>query len=109
MRPASTGTAVGESATAELFRLRRIAVVDGAWHLGFITAFGLTGIIALDSLSTNLGRSPGRAMALYILLICVAGLIGGLIGAACGHGIATVRERLDLRRNPRHFEADGGT
>ena len=109
MTPARVDVKIGESATAERFRLQRIAVVDGGWHLGFITTFGLTGIIALNSLSTNLDRSPARAMALYILMICVAGLVGGMIGAACGHGIATVRERLDLRRNPRHFEADGGT
>jgi hypothetical protein len=109
MASPNIGGKVGESATAERFRLQRIAVVDGAWHLGFIIAFGLTGIIALDSLSTNLDRSPARAMALYILLICVAGLIGGVIGAACGHGISIIRERMDLRRNPRHFEADGGS
>jgi len=97
---------VGESATAELFRLRRGTVVANSWHLGFITAFGLSGILTMNALSTNLGRSPAKAMGLYLLTICVAGLMGGALGAACGHGVAALWERWDLRRNPRRFEAD---
>src|SRR3990172_8664331 len=95
---------VGESATAELFRLRRNAVVDGAWHLGFIAFFGLAGVLGLDALAINLGRSLGKAMALYILTLCLAGLLGAVIGAGCGHGIATLWGRWDLRHHPRHFE-----
>jgi hypothetical protein len=61
---------IAESATAELFRLRRIA--------------------------------------LYVLTICVWGLVGGAIGRLCGHGTATLWERWDLHRHPRHFEAGAG-
>ena len=99
-------TKIGESATAELFRLRRVSVVDGAWHLGFILAFGLTGVVTLGSFGDNLDRSPGKAVPLYVSTICVAGLIGGVIGYFCGHGIATLWERWDVRRNPRRYEAD---
>ena len=99
---------IGESATAELFRLRRIAVVDGAWHLGFVAGFGVAGILTLDVLAINLGRAPAKAMALYVLTICVGGLVGGAIGRLCGHGTATLWERWDLHRHPRHFEAGAG-
>ena len=99
---------IGESATAEFFRLRRIATVDAAWHLGFIAAFGLAGIFGVDALGTNLNRAPAKGMALYLLTMCVAGLAGGVIGRVCGHGVATLVERWDLHRHPRHFEGRAG-
>lgn len=93
------------SATAELFHLRRIGVVDTAWHLGFVVGFGLAGIQALGTLGDGLNHAPARAMLRYIVTICLAGLAMGVVGVGCGHLVATAWERIDLRRHPRRFES----
>jgi hypothetical protein len=102
---AATG-AVGASATAETFRLRRISIVDTWWYLGFITAFALSGILAFGAITDGTAPSATYAIVRYIVTICLWGLVGGVIGVGAGHGIATWLERRDLRRNPRRYEQD---
>jgi hypothetical protein len=104
------------SATNELFLERRHGVVDACWHIGFVAGFALTGVIEATGLGGNIAAgilgnvagSAARAVFVYITTMCVAGLITGAIGYAVGHVIATLWERRDLRRNPRHYEAAPG-
>lgn len=98
----------GRSATAELFRLRRIGVVDSWWFLGFVVGFALAGVLAFAALAADLGRSPSMAMMRYMITICLAGLAGGIVGAGVGHGLSSVWERWDLKRNPRRYESGSG-
>ena len=96
----------GHSATAELFRLRRIEVVDAGWHSGFVIGFLVAGLLAFAPLATGLGRAPALAMAQYIATIFIAGIACGVIGKGVGHAVATAWERIDLRKHPRRYEGE---
>jgi hypothetical protein len=98
------GEVIGEGATAELFRLRRIDVVDTAWHLGFVLGFGVAGIMTFRMLVGSFDASPARAIAGYIAAMLLAGLAFGLLGTGFGHLVASIWERVDLRRHPRRYE-----
>jgi hypothetical protein len=104
----STDETIGASATKELFRFRRIDVVDAAWHLGFVLGFGLAGIVAFRVLVASFDAAPGKAIVAYIVAMFLAGVVCGLLGTAFGHLIASVWERVDLRRHPRRYESGHG-
>jgi hypothetical protein len=89
-----------------MFRLRRFGIVDAWWALGFAVGFSVAGVLALATLVNDLIWSPAAAMLRYIVTICVAGLAGSMVGAWVGHGVATIWERLDLRRHQRSYELD---
>jgi len=92
------------SPTAELFRLRRHALVDALWHVGFVIAFALGGIPAFKVFLEPGGRSLTHTLGLYIAALFAAGLAGGVIGVAIGHVCASIWERLDLRLHPRSYD-----
>lgn len=104
----TTDTKPGQSATRELFYLRRIGVVDFWWVLGFAAGFAVSGILAFKTLADELVRSPAFAMLRYIVTLCLTGLACSVVGAWIGHLIAAVWERWDLRRHPRRYEAGTG-
>jgi hypothetical protein len=91
--------------TAELHRLRRGAVVEAAWFLGFVIGFGLAGMLGVGILWEGLLLAdPATAMLRYVAKLFVWGLGGGLVGAIVGQVVAAVWKRIDLRRNPRRYE-----
>ena len=99
-------TRPGQSATRELFRLRRNGIVDASWALGFAAGFSVAGVLAIVNLVNDLLRSPAQAMLRYIVTICLAGLACSVVGAWIGHVVATIWERWDVRMHPRRYEAD---
>lgn len=93
------------SPTAELHRLRRNAIVDGGWFLGFVVAFTLAGTQAIRALWVGLlFGSPAEAMLIFIGALLAAGVAGGILGAGLGYLVAYAWKRVDLRRNPRRYE-----
>jgi hypothetical protein len=94
------------SATEELFRERRIGIVDTMWYVWFVFGFGLSGLLAFKSLTERITFSPAGALVWYLVVMCIAGLAFGAIGVGVGHLLASALERRDLRLHPRRFESD---
>jgi hypothetical protein len=90
--------------TAELFRGRRHALVDAAWHVGFVLTFAAAGIPAFRVFLEPGSRSLAGSFSVYVALLFAAGLVGGIVGAAIGHVCASIWERIDLQRHPRSYE-----
>lgn len=91
-------------ATAELFRLRRGAIVGVCAFLAFIAAFAVAGVLGFQRLASDVTYETDKAMFRYVATMLASGVAAGLVGMVVGHALASLWERIDLRVNPRRYE-----